>query len=338
MGFRFRKSKKIGPVRINVSKKGIGWSCGNKWFRYTKKAGGGSRTTTSIPGTGISYVKDYGKGNAKRNHKKATPVLETSVVPSGGSPAPNPHPKGVGSGCLMWCLTIFLLFSFLAFFFSLTSILCLVAGLLILPVLRWQDFLSRYIPSQNKVRGLAAAGLFLLAVIFYGIPLTAPAGVTETPSPTPALAVATLAQEPSPSPIPVTSAAPTPTPSLEPTPTPTLQPTAMPSPTPVITPAPTRTPEPTPVPTPVPTPEPTPVITPEPVVTAAPEPVVTADNSSGGTEIVSQENQGTMVWIAGSGNGKRYHSYSGCSNMKNPVEVSLSDAQAWGYTACKKCY
>ncbi len=62
MGFRFRKSKSFGPFRVNLSKSGVGWSFGNKWFRYTKKAGGGTRTTSSIPGTGISYVKDYGAG------------------------------------------------------------------------------------------------------------------------------------------------------------------------------------------------------------------------------------------------------------------------------------
>ena len=61
MGFRFRKSKKVGPFRINMSQKGIGWSVGVKGLRYTKKAGGGSRVTASIPGTGISYVTDSKK-------------------------------------------------------------------------------------------------------------------------------------------------------------------------------------------------------------------------------------------------------------------------------------
>lgn len=37
MGFRFRKSKSFGPFRVNLSKSGVGWSFGNKWFRYTKK-------------------------------------------------------------------------------------------------------------------------------------------------------------------------------------------------------------------------------------------------------------------------------------------------------------
>lgn len=58
MGFRFRKSTKIGPVRLNFSKKGVGWSVGGPGYRYTKKAGGGTRTTLSAPGTGISYVAE----------------------------------------------------------------------------------------------------------------------------------------------------------------------------------------------------------------------------------------------------------------------------------------
>lgn len=44
------------------------------------------------------------------------------------------------------------------------------------------------------------------------------------------------------------------------------------------------------------------------------------------------------VYIAGSGKGKRYHSHPSCSNMSNPIPITLSDAQARGYTACKKCY
>jgi len=44
------------------------------------------------------------------------------------------------------------------------------------------------------------------------------------------------------------------------------------------------------------------------------------------------------VYIAGSGRGKRYHSNPNCSNMKNPVPLTIEDAQARGYTPCKKCY
>lgn len=59
MGFRYRKSINFGPVRINLSKSGIGWSVGGKGARFTKKANGGYRSTLGVPGTGVSYVKDY---------------------------------------------------------------------------------------------------------------------------------------------------------------------------------------------------------------------------------------------------------------------------------------
>lgn len=45
---------------------------------------------------------------------------------------------------------------------------------------------------------------------------------------------------------------------------------------------------------------------------------------------------GVMVWIPQSGS--KYHSRSGCSNMKNPTEVTREEAERLGYTPCKKCY
>ena len=66
MGMRFRKSKNIGPVRFTMSKSGISSSVGFKGFRLTKTADGRYRTTASIPGTGISYVKDI---SSPSNHE-----------------------------------------------------------------------------------------------------------------------------------------------------------------------------------------------------------------------------------------------------------------------------
>lgn len=43
-----------------------------------------------------------------------------------------------------------------------------------------------------------------------------------------------------------------------------------------------------------------------------------------------------MVWIPKSGS--KYHSRSSCSNMKNPTQVSRSEAIRRGYEPCKKCY
>lgn len=114
---------------------------------------------------------------------------------------------------------------------------------------------------------------------------------------------------------------------------------AMESPAPSATPTPSPTPTPTATPTPTPSPTPTP--TPEPTSTPTPAPEPAAEESATGAAggaAAQTEDHGTMVWIAGSGNGTKYHSYAGCSNMKNPVEISLADAEARGYEPCKKCY
>jgi len=84
MGFRFRKSIKIGPARVNISKSGIGYSVGTKGLRVTKKAGGGIRTTASIPGTGISYVKDSGKKSTAKSTKSATNKISNTSSGNGG--------------------------------------------------------------------------------------------------------------------------------------------------------------------------------------------------------------------------------------------------------------
>lgn len=43
-----------------------------------------------------------------------------------------------------------------------------------------------------------------------------------------------------------------------------------------------------------------------------------------------------LVWIPKSG--KKYHSKSSCSNMKNPSSVTKQEAVNRGYTPCKKCW
>lgn len=58
MGWNFQRSLNIGPLRLNASKSGIGYSVGARGFRVGKDAKGRNYTTTSIPGTGI-YRRDY---------------------------------------------------------------------------------------------------------------------------------------------------------------------------------------------------------------------------------------------------------------------------------------
>lgn len=78
MGMRFRKSINLGGgARLNISKSGLGASAGGKGFRVTKKAGGGTRTTASIPGTGISYVKDSKKSGKAESNSAVSAVPAT---------------------------------------------------------------------------------------------------------------------------------------------------------------------------------------------------------------------------------------------------------------------
>lgn len=74
MGLRFRKSINLGGgFRINLSKSGVGYSWGTKGYRVTKKASGGTRTTASIPGTGLSYVSDSKKHRSNASNHSTNP-------------------------------------------------------------------------------------------------------------------------------------------------------------------------------------------------------------------------------------------------------------------------
>ena len=110
MGFRFRKSKSFGPVRVNFSKSGISWSVGTKGVRYTKKAGGGTRSTYSIPGTGLSYVSES-SGKKKSSSSRSSQSVDYSdiSIPSyedvpGSSNTSDSITTNCGKrhGCLWW--------------------------------------------------------------------------------------------------------------------------------------------------------------------------------------------------------------------------------------------
>ena len=100
MGIRFRKSVNVGPLRINLSKSGIGYSVGTKHYRVTKTANGRIRKTANLGG-GINYVKEEsikkksdesinnGANNKmpddpnKKNSKRLIKVLLTIFFPLG---------------------------------------------------------------------------------------------------------------------------------------------------------------------------------------------------------------------------------------------------------------
>ena len=74
MGFRYRRSVKLGGLRINFSKSGIGYSYGVKGLRYTKTAKGKDR---------VSYVAESSGKKKSRTTKMSAannPAPETKNI------------------------------------------------------------------------------------------------------------------------------------------------------------------------------------------------------------------------------------------------------------------
>jgi len=87
MGWRFRRSFKMGPIRWNLSRRGLGGSGGFPGVRVGVSADGRRYLSVGIPGTGLYYLHYFG-GN-----KSATP---TNTVPSDTSgSAPHPDPPSI---------------------------------------------------------------------------------------------------------------------------------------------------------------------------------------------------------------------------------------------------
>ena len=56
-------------------------------------------------------------------------------------------------------------------------------------------------------------------------------------------------------------------------------------------------------------------------------------------ENATSENEHSItVFVAASGNGTKYHSYSSCSGMKSAAELTLEEAKSLGYSPCSKCW
>ena len=74
MGYRFRRSVKLGPgVRMTVSKSGVGFSFGGRGLRYTIGSTGRRTLTTGIPGSGLSRSRIVDKRDAPLQRVAAPP-------------------------------------------------------------------------------------------------------------------------------------------------------------------------------------------------------------------------------------------------------------------------
>jgi hypothetical protein len=55
VGWTYRKSVSFGPLRLNMSRSGLGYSLGAGGFRTGTRANGRRYTSVNLPGTGLTY-------------------------------------------------------------------------------------------------------------------------------------------------------------------------------------------------------------------------------------------------------------------------------------------
>jgi Protein of unknown function (DUF4236) len=81
MAWHFRRSLNLGPLKVNLSKSGVGYSVGVRGFRAGRNAKGTAYTAASIPGTGIYNRQYYGasKPLAQRLQSPASAPPQTGT-------------------------------------------------------------------------------------------------------------------------------------------------------------------------------------------------------------------------------------------------------------------
>ena len=330
MGLRFRKSKKVGPFRVNISQKGVGWSVGVPGLRYTKKAGGGSRVTASVPGTGISYVKESGGSNQRKKPRiaegntaklnAAKPSASRMPVPSPELTEPQPPQNGgkkTGHGCLWWVMAIFFWPFFLSAWFWKTDKFKLKKPARAFALVAvWAILLASWSDSSTE-SNLAVSSSAASSVVSSSAPAleaeSEPESLAASSEPAedvadsqPEEAASAPMQEEAPSESTPASEAPAAAAPSEPTQDATA-PDSTASGSPAVVPA----------PVPVPTPAP-------------------AESSSVAETIEEPEPQEAMVWVTATGS--KYHSRPNCGNTKSSSQVPISRAIAMGLEPCKRCY
>ena len=77
VGFRFRKSVRFGPLRVNLGKRGIGTSIGVPGARITNSSSGRKYLTLGIPGTGLSWTKTLNSRRARIAQPDTPEVIES---------------------------------------------------------------------------------------------------------------------------------------------------------------------------------------------------------------------------------------------------------------------
>ncbi len=102
MRWSYRKRFNFGPIRINLSRSGIGRSWGVRGARITHSSTGRRYLTLSLPGTGLSWQRTLRQPRRQARQvptNVAAPILQQPaqsplVVPSQPSPAGPQPPIG----------------------------------------------------------------------------------------------------------------------------------------------------------------------------------------------------------------------------------------------------
>ena len=100
-----------------------------------------------------------------------------------------------------------------------------------------------------------------------------------------------------------------------------------------------------PAPTAAASPKASPAISQEPEPTATPHPTDQPMETATPAKIPGEDGktdayglpQGDTVYVAGSGNGSKYHTDPNCSRMQDAVPMTRAQAESRGYTPCSKC-
>jgi len=78
MGFVFRRSIRLGPLRLNFSRRGVGASIGVRGFRTGVSSTGRRYTRVSLPGTGLGYEHTH----ARATEEAPSPAEARPATPS----------------------------------------------------------------------------------------------------------------------------------------------------------------------------------------------------------------------------------------------------------------
>lgn len=96
MGWRFRKIFQSGPIRWTWTKRGIGYSWGVPGFRIGVTPSGDRYFSVGIPGTGLYFIKYFGKGKPPSAAPPSLPPSPGGGTIGGTRPTPWWKQKGLG--------------------------------------------------------------------------------------------------------------------------------------------------------------------------------------------------------------------------------------------------